>query len=178
MRSSTEVPKGRLKTQMTDRDLARVINTFDFIVRAPLPEAAPLFGPEAECGWAGAEWNPEFLYPQPGRDLEGAVFRVRRGSYNSIWVNTLFDLDGGHMQYVAFIADLLVTTVDVRLTPLDPASTKVEVTYTRTALEPAANEHVEILGNNDRNSGPQWQQAIEACLATQNHISGSPAPQP
>jgi hypothetical protein len=160
---------------MTNREPARVSNTFDFIVRAPVQRAAALFGPEAERCWAGADWNPEFLYPQPGRDTEGAVFRVRRGSYNSIWVNTLFDLDRGHMQYVAFIADLLVTTVDVRLTPLDPASTKVEVTYVRTALDPAANEHVEALGNGDRNSGPQWQQAIEACLATQNGISGSPA---
>jgi hypothetical protein len=157
---------------MTNNEPTRVINTFEFIVRAPMVQAAPLFGPEAERAWAGADWNPEFVYPQPGQDVEGAVFRIRRGSNNSIWVNTLFDLDGGRMQYVAFIPDLLVTTVDVRLRPFDPSSTKVEVTYTRTALDPAANEHVEALGNNDRGSGPQWQQAIEAYLTAQNEISG------
>ncbi len=56
---------------------AHVTNSFHFVIRAPLSRAAPLFGPEGERCWAGQHWNPQFLYPQPGKDVEGAVFTVQ-----------------------------------------------------------------------------------------------------
>jgi hypothetical protein len=112
-----------------------VANTFRFNIHAPVSRAATFFGPEGERCWAGSQWNPEFLYPQPGKDVQGAVFTVQHGPHNSVWVNTLFDPAGGRMQYVSFIPGKLVSTVDVRLSPLDPSSTSVEVTYARTALD-------------------------------------------
>ena len=146
---------------------AHVSNSFHFVIRAPLSRAAPLFGPEGERCWAGQHWNPVFLYPQPGTDVEGAVFTVRRGAETSVWVNTLFDPEGGRMQYVSFVPGIHVFTVDVRLTPLDSSSTSVEVTYVRTALNVGANNEVQAMGNGDRESGPHWQQSIESCLAAQ-----------
>jgi hypothetical protein len=144
-----------------------VSNSFQLVVRAPLARAAALFGAEGERCWAGPHWNPEFLYPQPEKDVQGAVFTIQHGPHKSVWVNTLFDPAAGRMQYVAFIPETLVTTVDVHLTPVDPSSTSVEVTYARTALDAAANDEVEALGRKDRGSGPEWQRAIERCLATQ-----------
>jgi hypothetical protein len=146
---------------------AHVSNRFQFVVRAPLSRATALFGPEGEKCWAGPLWNPVFLHPQPGKDIEGAVFTVNHGPHTSVWVNTLFDLAGGRMQYVSLIPDRLVFTVDVRLTAVDSASTAVEVQYTRTALEASANDEVLALGQKDRESGPDWQQAIDRCLAAQ-----------
>ena len=145
-------------------DLAHVSNIFRFEVAAPLSRMAPLFGPEAERNWAGKHWNPVFLYPQLAHDTQGAVFTVQHGSRNSVWVNTLFDLPAGRMQYVSFIPDVLVTTVDVKLTPIGESHTSVEVTYVRTALQPSANDDVRALGSSDHDSGPQWQEAIETHL--------------
>ena len=71
------------------------------------------------------------------------------------------------MQYVSFVPGALVSTVDVRLTVLDPLSTRVEVTYARTALDAAANGHVQAMESSDRESGPHWQQEIERCLTAQ-----------
>ncbi len=68
------------------------------------------------------------------------------------------------MQYVSFIPDTVVSTIDVRLTVVDPSSTRVSVTYERTALDVAANDDVEAMGKRDRESGPEWQQAIAKCL--------------
>jgi hypothetical protein len=141
-----------------------VSNSFDLIVHAPLSRAAILFGPDGERCWAGEHWNPEFLYPLPGKDVQGAVFRVEHGPHKSVWVNTLFDTAGGRMQYVSFIPDIVVSTIDVRLTSADPSSTRVEVTYARTALDAAANDDVQAMGKRDRESGPEWQQAIAKCL--------------
>jgi hypothetical protein len=141
-----------------------VSNSFALIVHAPLNRAANLFGPDGERCWAGERWNPEFLYPQPGKDVQGAVFTVQHGPHKSVWVNTVFDTVGGRMQYVSFIPDTVVSTIDVRLTSVDPSSTRVEVTYARTALDAAANDDVEAMGKRDRESGPEWEQAIAKCL--------------
>ena len=144
---------------------AHVSNDFHFVIQASMRRAATFFGPEAERCWAGPHWNPEFLYPQPGKDIQGAVFRVKQGEAEAVWVNTLFDVARGRMQYVCFVPDSLVFIVDVRLTSLTASTTNVEVTYARTALHPAENDTVEALGSNDRESGPHWQQAIQSCLA-------------
>jgi hypothetical protein len=145
-----------------------VRNSFQLLVPAPLARAATLFGPEGERCWAGPRWNPEFLYPQPGEDVQGAVFTIQHGAHKSVWVNTLFDPAAGRMQYVSFLPETLVSVVEVRLTPVNLSSTRVEVSYARTALDPAANDDVEALGQSDSKSGADWQQAIEGCLGGQN----------
>jgi hypothetical protein len=144
--------------------LAHVTNSFHFEIHAPLARVAPLFGPEGERVWAGKHWDPAFLYPQPAHDTQGAVFTIQHGPLTVVWVNTVFDLAAGKMQYVYFIPDTLVTTIDVNLTAIDENNTSAEVTYTRTALNPEANNDVTNMGENDRNNGPQWQQSIEDYL--------------
>jgi len=138
-----------------------VSNSFHFLVRAPLSSVAPLFGPDGERSWAGDEWNPQFLYPQPGKDTQGAVFTIERSHHKSVWITTLFDVAAGRMQYVFFVANTMVCTVDVRLTSGDPSTTSVEVTYARTALDASANDQVETLGKSDREKGPEWQEAVD-----------------
>ena len=149
---------------------AHVSNSFHFQVNASLSEAAPLFGPEGERSWAGEHWNPQFLYPQAAPDAEldvpGAVFILQRGPHTMIWVTTIFDVAAGRMQYVAFVPGHMVSVIDVRLSAIDAKTTSVEVTYTRTALDPGANDEVRAHGSDDSQSGPEWQQAIEASLKT------------
>ena len=139
--------------------------SFHFEVQAPFSRAALLFGPESEKGWAGETWKPRFLYPQPGRDIEGAVFEIQHGPHTSIWVNTIYDVNGGRMQYVAIIPGVVATTVDVTLAGNGQDQTRVDVTYIRTALDAAANEDVRQMARHDATSGPEWQDAIDGLLA-------------
>ncbi len=141
-----------------------VVNTFRFEVPAAMARVSPLFAPEAERSWAGEDWKPVFVYPEPGRDVPGAVWTIERGAIRSVWVNTLFDVPGGRMQYVAMIGERIVMTVDVHVISLAQSRTAVEVTYARTALDPSANEEVRAMGERDRTSGPDWQQGIESAL--------------
>jgi hypothetical protein len=149
----------------SSQPLCHVRTEFEFTVHAPYKVAAPLFGPDGERAWASDNWNPHFLYPQPAQDIEGAVFTVSRGAHSSTWVNTAFDLNQGHIQYVYFIPETLVTRIDIHLSQPDVANTKVQVAYERTALNAAANEHIRKAGDGDRNSGAEWSADIERCLA-------------
>jgi hypothetical protein len=146
--------------------LLRTQTAFDIVVHLPYADAAPLFGPEGERPWAGKHWDPRFLYPQPAHDEQGAVFTVHHGSVTAVWVNTLFDLEARHFQYVYFIPDIMVTTIDVRFTSSDAGSTGVHVVYTRTALTPEGDDHVATLTAADKTAGHDWQSAIDAYLAT------------
>ncbi len=140
---------------------AHVRSSFSLVVHAPYRETAPLFGPNGERGWSEGHWDPHFFYPQqPGQDVPGAVFAIQHGSMKSIWVNTIFDIEGHHLQYVYVIPDALVTMIDVNFTPIDELNTRVNVVYTRTALEAAANEHVRALGASDAKSGEHWEKAV------------------
>jgi len=144
--------------------LVHVTNRFSLVVNAPLRDAFPLFGPEGERVWAGKHWDPKFVFPQPSKDVQGAVFTLLHGTQKVVWVNTLFDVDAGRIQYVYFIPDALVTTIDLHLEAASVTTTNVEVTYTRTALSEEANEHVQALGQNDRDSGKDWEGSINAYL--------------
>ncbi|HTV04576.1 MAG TPA: hypothetical protein VME86_04345 [Acidobacteriaceae bacterium] len=143
----------------------QVKNSFEFEVRAPLRDVAPLFGPEGERCWAGKHWDPVFVWPQPAKDVEGAVFTVQHGEHTSVWVDTVFDPGAGRMQYVAVVPGAMTFTVDVRLSAASSSVTKVDVTYTRTALDTAANDDVMAMGKSDRANGPYWKKDIEGALA-------------
>lgn len=152
----------------TSQPLTHLSSSFTFTINAPMRDAAPLFGPEGERAWAGHDWDPHFLYPAPARDVEGAVFTVKHGEHTSVWVNTIFDLTGGRMQYVYTLDDLLATTIDVHLHTIDPQHTRVDVTYTRTALRPEANEHVAAMSAHDARQGSEWERSINTYLQQRN----------
>jgi hypothetical protein len=147
--------------------VAHVRNEFEFTAHAPYQVVAPSFGPEAERAWANGHWDPHFLYPQPAQDIQGAVFTVRHGHRLAYWINTSWDMDARHFQYVYVIPDAMIVLIDVRCSEVDPENTKVNVTYERTALNPEANEHVKKLGDSDRESGNEWGTAINDYLAKQ-----------
>jgi hypothetical protein len=165
-----------LKTSAEEAPV-HLVNSFDVEVHLPYAQAAPLFGPEGERAWAGDDWNPEFIHPRPAVDEEGAVFTLRHAHGKAVWVNTAFDVPGEHFQYVYFIADKLVTTIDVRFTPVDDEATKVHVIYARTALKADANQHVRAMAEGDKKAGPEWQAPIDKYVASLHHSNPGLRPQ-
>ncbi len=154
------------QTPVVSPRLLRTQTAFDIVVRLPYAEAAPLFGPEGERPWAGKHWDPQFLYPQPAHDEQGAVFTIQHGPVTAVWVNTLFDLEARHFQYVYFIPGIMVTTIDVHFAPSDSTTTQVHVLYTRTALTAEGNDHVATFTATDKTAARDWQQSLDAYLAT------------
>lgn len=150
---------------------AHIETSFDVVVPAPYAEAAKLFGPEGERVWAGKHWDPQFIFPEPGRDEQGAVFTIQHGPLQAVWVIAQHDVEARHFQYVYFIPDAMVCTIDVRFTALDAATTKVHVTYLRTAVSEQGDEHVATMAESDRRAGQEWQTAIDRYLNAQNGAS-------
>ena len=144
--------------------LAHTRNEFNFTAHAPYERVFPLFGALEEKKWAEG-WNPQFVYPSPARDQQGMVFTVERAGASSVWKNTAYDESAGHVQYVYFVDNAMVTLVDIHLTRAGATETKVAVVYERTALKPEANDHVARFAKADAKSGPGWEAAINSYLA-------------
>ena len=151
----------------TGEPLFHTSTSFDLVVHAPYAQTAPLFGPNGERAWAGEHWNPEFIHPQPGADVEGAVFTIQHGALKAVWVNTVFDLEAHHFQYVYFLPDIMVTVIDVRFKPMAADETGVRVVYSRTAITAESNEHVRAMSEGDQSSGREWQKALDDYLASE-----------
>jgi hypothetical protein len=144
--------------------VVHVENGFEFTAHGPYDKVAPLFGGWRELACAGGHWNPQFLYPTPVKDVRGEVFTVAHGHARSTWINTAFDLDAGHVQYVYVIPDAQAVVIDVRLTRKDASNTGVKVIYERTALDARLNRHVSDLGQKDSQMGPEWEKDIDEYL--------------
>ena len=136
-----------------------------------MEKAAPLFGADEERKWA-PDWNPRFVYPNPAHDQQGMIFQVAHGSYTSTWVNTAFDLAGGHIQYAYVLNGAMVTTIDIRLYREGAETTGVTVVYERTALLPEANEHVQHFAKGDEKAGKEWEAADQRVLRKSLAVSG------
>jgi hypothetical protein len=135
---------------------------FEFIVNAPIDVAWPLFGALRERDWA-PDWHPEFVWPEMAADQQGMVFKIARGEATAVWVNTLFDPTANRVQYVYFVPDTLVTVITLALTQAG-SSTRVEVSYERTALTEQAGELVSQMAARDKLAGPEWSAQIDQYL--------------
>jgi hypothetical protein len=137
---------------------------FRFTLDVEYRTAAPLFGAWAERQWA-PDWKPEFVYPVPPNDEEGAVFRVGAGSaHDAVWMLTVFDLAGGHVQYALVLNQAIFTRIDIRLARNGAQKTDVTVAYEWTALQPEAEPHLKSLMKSHAGQGAEWKTAIEAAV--------------
>jgi hypothetical protein len=165
---------GQGRRDMNEGPLAHARSEFTFTVEAPMAEAFPLFGPEGERGWAGPHWDPQFVYPIPAKDVEGAVFHVHHGHHSATWVNTAFNAQAGHAAYVYVIDGKLATRIDVQLTPVNAETTSIRVMYERTALDPSVNSDIADMAQKDGKMGPEWEKAIAAYLHANAGKPGAP----
>jgi hypothetical protein len=139
-------------------------NEFSFVAQAPIDVAGPLFGADKERLWA-PDWNPLFVWPQEAVDQPGMVFTVAHGDRTAVWVNTVFDLAAGRVQYVCVLTDVVATVVSLQFAPIGN-TTRVAVTYERTALREGARDVVRRMAERDANAGPEWERQINAYLTT------------
>ncbi len=135
---------------------------FEFRVDAQIQEVFPLFGADRERAWAPG-WAPRFLWPAPAQDHAGMVFTVDHAGASAIWINTAFDLETRHVQYVYVLPAVEATLIDLRLAP-DGEGTHVQVRYERTALSEDARTRVAHMAAHDRKAGPEWARQIAQAL--------------
>jgi hypothetical protein len=157
------VPPCLAAQESVDRALTHSHEEFSVFVKAAYEKAFPLFGAFEERKWAKG-FEPRFLHPSPPRDQQGMFFTWELGGAPSIWANTAFDAATGHVQYIYFVQDTMVTLIDIRLAKAGTTETRVDVVYERTALRAGANEQVTQHAKADGNRASEWDAMINGYL--------------
>ncbi len=146
-------------------EAAHARTEFHFTVNLPYEKAFPLFGARGEQNWA-PDWKPQFLYPNPPADKQGAVFLVSNSpSHSSVWMTTKFDAAKGEVQHVFVLNHAVISLIDISLKRNGPDKTDVSVAYELTALDPSAADHVKALAKQHEHSAEEWKAAIDSYAA-------------
>jgi hypothetical protein len=135
---------------------------FEFVANAAIDIAWPLFGAHKERVWAPG-WDPQFLWPAIANDRLGMVFKIVCADNSAVWVNTRLDGGEHRAQYVYVIPEVVVTLINLKLSP-NGRATRIEVSYERTALTAPANATVKHMAAEDRNAAAEWSEQINSYL--------------
>ncbi len=154
-------------SQTITPEFAHARTEFHFTANLPYDQAFPLFGAWAEQKWA-PDWKPQFLYPNPPADKEGAVFLVNHGSHSAVWMLTRFDPATGRVQYAFVLNNVIMTRIDIAVRKSGSEKTEVSVAYDWTALDSAANEHVTALAKQLEGAAAEWGGQINSYAAKLN----------
>jgi hypothetical protein len=137
----------------------RAICEGGFTLPLPVADALPLFTPEGERRWAGADWDPVYALPGAAQDdtAPGTVFSTESDGGAAVWI-VLERRDDG-MRYARVAPARIAGTIDVTCTPVD-GGTRVHVTYDVTSLGPEGAEFVRELESGYDGFMASWREEI------------------
>ena len=138
--------------------------SFSLVLDGPLETVFPLFGPIRESEWA-PEFKAHLVSPtDPDQIGPGTVFLAQSAAGEGVWILTDYDLATGTIRYVFVVSGSNATEINIRLAPIDKASTRAQVTYRRTALSAKGRDDLSEWAARFPAHAPGWQERINRRL--------------
>ena len=122
---------------------AHVVRAANFELDLPRDRAFQFFTPEGERAWAPG-WDPRYLHPADATPGAGMVFTTSM-SEETLWMMLRYEPAEGRVEYLRCTPGSRVGVVRVECVPLEPGSTRVNVSYELTALTEAGNATIREL---------------------------------
>ena len=140
-----------------------VERSFTIALNARPDVAVRAFGALAEEKWAHG-FRPQFAYPNPPKDVEGAVFTLQAPK-TQIWLLQTWDMVHHIVRYVAVDPGVKITALVIRVAPFGTDKSRATVTYDRTSLSQAGDAEVADFAKTFASGAPHWEKAINGYLA-------------
>lgn len=138
--------------------------TITVTLHASQKVAFSLFGPVEEQKWT-PDWHPKFLFRSgPPEQPEFAVMTNGNEDDTAIWVISAYDRPRGYIQYVSFRPGKTVTLVSIQCFPARHDTTRVRITYRRTALRADSNAAVEHFAAGFTSEAQHWEDTLNDYL--------------
>jgi hypothetical protein len=142
------------------------VSTGSFTLPLPPEQALPLFTPEGERPWAGADWDPVYAVPEAVEDdsAPGTVFTTESTGGAATWIVLERRPDG--MSYARVVPGSIAGTIAVTCRAAESAGeTEVTVTYDTTSLSAEGAAFVEELSRGYDAFLASWREEILEALA-------------
>jgi hypothetical protein len=141
----------------------RFVATGKFRLHASVSRAFTMFEPIGEKEWAQG-WDPNPIYPDVIKPVEGAVFTTREKGEPSIWTITRYER-GRTIEYSVVSPGHDTTQISVACKGIAESVTEVTVSYRITGLSEQGNEygleHKSMFGS----VMDHWRERISLALA-------------
>ena len=152
----------------------RISHTYEHTINGTVEEIMPLYCPVREVDWCEG-WNPKVVYSNSGLVEKDCIFITSHGDDNFVWVVTDYDIEKGHVEMVYLIPNVLVTKLEIRLTPISKEITKAEITYSKTSLVEIGEKVLEKFTKEEYDiMMDSWEKAMNHYLKTGEMLTGLP----
>jgi len=140
--------------------------SFTIVLKGPVAEVTPLFGPVREAEWAPT-WRPHFMHPTEDGQREGVIFTTTSANGRErLWLLTAYDVKEGRVEYVVVAPGFTANEIKVQVIPDGESQSKVTITYRHSAVAAEGNEEVATLDAHwAEQQRVHWETAINAVLA-------------
>jgi len=152
----------------------RVSHTHEQTIKGTILEIMPLYCPVRELDWC-ENWNPKVVYSNSGFVEKDCIFITSHGDDDIVWIVTDYNIEKGHVEMLYHVPGVLVTKLEIQVTPLDDEKTKVVLTYSKTSLSEIGDKILEEFTKEDYDiMMDSWGKAMNHYLETGEMLTGLP----
>ena len=120
----------------------RISHTYEQRINGTIEEIMPLYCPVRELDWC-ENWDPKVVYSKSGFVEKDCIFITSHGEDDVVWVVTDFDPEQGHVKMFYHVPGIMVTQLEIQVSPITPKETKAILTYSKTSLSEKGDQALE-----------------------------------
>jgi len=152
----------------------RVSHSYEQTINGSIQEIMPLYCPIRELDWC-ENWNPKAVYSNSGLVEKDCIFITSQGEKDIVWIVTDYDVKTGHVEMNYHVPGVLVTKLEIQVTPIIEKKTKAVLTYSKTSLSEVGDKILEEFTKGEYDiMMDSWEKAMNYYLKTGEMLTGLP----
>jgi hypothetical protein len=152
----------------------RISRTYEQTINGSIKKIMPLYCPVREMDWC-ENWNPKAVYSNSGLVEKDCIFITSNGDADIVWIVSDYDIEKGHVEMVYLVPEILVTKLEIQLTPITEDKTKAIITYSKSSLSEMGNKVLEGFTKKEYDiMMDSWEKAMNHYLKTGEMLTGLP----
>ena len=152
----------------------RVSRTYEQTIFGTIQDIMPLYCPVRELDWC-ENWQPEVVYSYSGLVEKDCIFTTKHGEEDIVWIVTDYDVEAGRVEMFYHVPGVLVTKLEIQVTPITEKRTKAVLTYSKTSLSDVGDQALEEFTKESYDTMmDSWEKAMNHYIQTGEMLTGLP----
>jgi hypothetical protein len=152
----------------------RISYTYEQIINGTVKEIMPLYCPVREIDWC-ENWKPKAVYSNSGLVEKDCIFITSHEETDIVWIVTDYDIEKGQVEMFYHIPNVLVTKLEIQVTPIHENKTKAILKYSKTSLSDIGDKVLEEFTKEEYDiMMDSWEKAMNHYLETGKMLTGLP----
>lgn len=152
----------------------RISHSYTQTINGSVKEIMPLYCPVRELDWI-ERWDAKEVYTNSGYVEDDCIFTTSHGDDDLVWIVTDYDINKGHVEMYYVVPDLMITRLEIQLTPLSGKTTNALITYTKTSISEKGDKALKLFTKEQyEHMMLSWEKSMNHYLETGQMLKGLP----